>query len=146
MGVLRTIVEIPMLTVLDSRQNLALRCAIAFEFIGNDDPWHVGEACEQLSKELLRGLLVPTTLDKNIEDIAVLGNRPPEVMSFAINREEDLVQVPLIAGSRTAPTESIRVGLTKLPAPLADRFVIHDHPTDKQQFFHVTMAERKAEI
>src|SRR5262249_29174974 len=135
MGVLRAVVEIPMLTVLDSRQNLALCRSVALQLVGDAHPWHRGEAFEQLPKELLRGLLVPTTLDENVEDIAVLVNRPPEVMSFAMHRDAYLVQVPFIARARTAPTEGICIGLTKLPAPLAARFVGYDHPTDEQQFF-----------
>src|SRR4029453_14449956 len=95
--------------------------------VGDDHPWHVGEAFEQLPKALLRSLLVPTTLDENVEDIAILVNRPPEVISCTMNRDEYLIQVPLIARARTAPTEGICIGLTKLPAPLADRFVGHDH-------------------
>jgi hypothetical protein len=36
--------------------------------------------------------------------------------------------------------------LAEFPTPFADRFVGDDHAADEQQFFHVTMAERKAEI
>ena len=40
-GVLRTVIEIPVLAVLNTRQNFPLRCAVAFEFISNDPPWDV---------------------------------------------------------------------------------------------------------
>jgi len=67
-------------------------------------------------------------------------------VAFTIDRQEDLVEVPLITWPRKPATELIRVLLAKLTAPFADRFVRHDHTTDEQQFFHVAVAERKAEI
>jgi hypothetical protein len=36
--------------------------------------------------------------------------------------------------------------MTELPAPSADGFIGHDHSTDEQECFHITVAERKAEI
>jgi hypothetical protein len=46
MRVLTPIVEMTALTVLHVRKDLTLRGTVAFEFIGNDDPWHGGQALE----------------------------------------------------------------------------------------------------
>jgi hypothetical protein len=70
MGVLRAIVQIAVLTMFDTRQNLSLRRAIAFEFVRDDDPRDVSEPFEQLTEELLRGCLVPTALHQDIEPIS----------------------------------------------------------------------------
>jgi hypothetical protein len=40
-GIFGAVVEIAMLAVLYVRQNLLLRCAIALQFIRDDDPWHI---------------------------------------------------------------------------------------------------------
>jgi hypothetical protein len=41
MGVLTPVIEIAALAVLHARENLSLRSAVAFEFIGDDHPWYV---------------------------------------------------------------------------------------------------------
>ena len=38
------------------------------------------------------------------------------------------------------------VCLAKLPAPLAEGVIGHDDATDEQEFFHIPVAEREAEI
>ena len=40
----------------------------------------------------------------------------------------------------------IRILLPELPTPLADGFVRRGDPTNEQEFFHIPVAERKAEI
>jgi hypothetical protein len=86
------------------------------------------------------------TLHENIEDIAVLIHRPPEIMALAIYREEDLVQVPFVTRPGALVTQLVGILLAELAATFADGLIGHDDPTDEQDFFHVTMAERKTEI
>ena len=58
MRVLGAIVQIAVLPVFDTRQDLSFRCTIAFQLIGDDDPWDVVAAFEELAEELLCRLLV----------------------------------------------------------------------------------------
>jgi hypothetical protein len=115
MRVFRTVVEIAVLPMLDTGQEFPLRCAIAFELVGDDHPWYVGQTLEQLPEEFLGGILVPPTLDKDIEDMAVLIHGPPEAVSLATDREEYLVEVPLVARSGGPPPELVGVLLAKFP-------------------------------
>ena len=39
--VLRAIIEIPVLAMFYSRQNLSLGGAVALQFVGDDDPWYI---------------------------------------------------------------------------------------------------------
>jgi hypothetical protein len=146
MGVLRAVVERPMLTVLDARKHLALRGAIAWEFIGADDSWDVGEACEQLPAALLRSLLVPTTVDEHIEDVAVLIDGTPQGMPFTIARQHHLSQRPFVTRTGTPAPALIGRRLANFPAPLADRFVRSEDPTDAQECFHVAVAQAEAVV
>jgi hypothetical protein len=59
------------LTLFHPGQELTLRRAVALERIGDDDAGHIGEALEQLAKELLRCRLVPSTLDEDVQDEGV---------------------------------------------------------------------------
>ena len=44
-------------------------------------------------------------------------DRPPEIMTFALDNEKHFVQVPLVTGPRTLAKELIRIRLAKLAAP-----------------------------
>ena len=67
-------------------------------------------------------------------------------MPFLVDRDEYVIQVPLITRPGTPATELIGVWLAKLATPLAHGFIRDDDAPDEQQFFHVRVAERKANI
>ena len=77
MRVLTPVIEIAALAVLDAREDLALRGAVAFEFIGDEHPWDVQQTLEELAEEFLCRLLVASTLYEDIQDVIVLIHRAP---------------------------------------------------------------------
>ena len=85
MGVFTPVIEVATLTVFHAGQSLPLRRAVAFELIRDEHPWHIGEAFEQRAKELLRCLLVASTLDENVQDVVVLIHRTPQVIALTVN-------------------------------------------------------------
>jgi hypothetical protein len=108
---------------------------VAFEGVGDANPWHRHQAFEELAEECLRGFLGPTALPENIQPIAVLIHSTPERMAFAIDRHQHLVQGPLVALLGTPATALIRILLPAQAAPVADGCVRHDDPTNEQEFF-----------
>ena len=127
-------------------ENLPLRGAIAFEFIGDDHPWDVLAPFEELAKELLRGLLITPALHQDIQHIAVLIHRPPQIVTLTMNGQKDFIQVPFVTRPRAAAPELIRILLAKLATPLTDGFVGDNDATDEQELFHVPVTEGEAEI
>ena len=107
--VLRAVVEVAMLAMFHSGEHFSLRRAIAFELVRNDHPWDVFQPFKQLAEKLLRGVLVPTALRQNVEHIAILIHRPPQIVPFAVDRQKDLIEVPLVAWSRAPVTQLIRM-------------------------------------
>jgi hypothetical protein len=65
--VVGAVVEVAVLAVLHTGQDLTLRGPIAGEFVRDHHPWDVGQAFAQLPEKLLRGLLVPSALHENIQ-------------------------------------------------------------------------------
>jgi hypothetical protein len=126
--VLGTVVEVAMLPMFHPRKDLPLRGAIALQLIRDDHSRDILTAFEELAEELLGSLLIPPPLHQDVEHLAVL------------------IQVPFVAWSRPAPPQGIGIGLAKLAAPLADRFIRYEDTTDAQELFDVAMAEREAEI
>jgi hypothetical protein len=113
--VLCSVIQIPMLTMSHARQELSLGGSITLQLIRDDDPRDVRQPFQQLAEEFLRCLLITPVLHENVEDISFLVNSSPEIVLFAIEREEYLVQVPLVARSRSAVTQLVGIGLAKLP-------------------------------
>jgi hypothetical protein len=93
MRVLGMVIEIPILVMLHPGQDRVLCCPIAFQLVGDDHPWHVLQALEQLAKKLLGGVCVATTLDEHIEDGAVLIHRPPQRGALLVHTDKHLEDV-----------------------------------------------------
>ncbi len=85
-------------------------------------------------------------LHEDIQYVAILINGSPEVMLLASNRENHLIQIPLVATTRAATAQFIGIGLTKCEAPLPHRFIGHDDPALGQKFLNIAKTEREAEI
>jgi hypothetical protein len=71
-------------------------------------------------------------LHENVQAVALLIYRTPQVVRFALDREKHLVHVPLIARPRTTATQFIGVLLPKLATPFADRLIGDDYATFEQ--------------
>src|SRR5215471_576641 len=91
MRIFTAVVQITILAMLHPGQDLALRRTVTLELIGNDHPWHVLQPLEQLTEKLLRRLFVASALHEDIEDVVVLIDSAPQVVTLAIDRQEDFI-------------------------------------------------------
>ena len=55
----------------------------------------------------------------------MLVDRAPQVPQPAVDPDEHLVEVPLVAGARAPPAQLVGLGLPELGAPPPDRLVTH---------------------
>lgn len=69
-------------------QDLAFCGSIALPFIGDDDAWRVLEPFEELTEEAFCRVCVPSALHLDIQHIAILINRPPQVVDLPIDAGE----------------------------------------------------------
>src|SRR5262245_15030334 len=76
-----------------------MRRLIASELIGDQHPRRRALPLEEFAEEPLGGLSVATALAEDVEDVAVLVDGPPQILTTAVDRQEHLVEVPLVAGS-----------------------------------------------
>ncbi len=96
MGVFGTSAQPFMATTLDARQHLLVRCFVTAELVRDEHTRYVLAPVEPLMEEVLGRRLVPPTLHQDIQHVAVLVNGPPEVVDFAVDRDEDFVEVPVV--------------------------------------------------
>jgi hypothetical protein len=114
-----------------------LHCAIAFQLIGDDQPWDVMASFEEFPEELLGCPLIPSAQHQDLEDVAVLIHRMPQIMALPFDRQKDLLEMPLVALSRAATAQLVGMDLPKFPPPLAGGFIRHESTTREQQFLDV---------
>jgi len=96
---------------------------------------------QQSLEETFGGFAVTPFLNQNIEHNSILVHRAPQIMKFAPDADEDLIQVPLVARSGTPPTQTVRETLAELLAPATDRFVRDEHASLRQDEFDVPQAQ-----
>ena len=85
-------------------------------------------------------------LRENIQDVAILIHRSPQVVTCIIDGEKDLIEVPFVTWPRATMPEFIRIGWAVLAAPLPDGFIGYSDPTGEQELFHIAVAETGAEV
>src|ERR671938_2062935 len=78
---------------------------------------------------------------QDVEDLAVLVHGTPEIVHLAADADEDLVQVPLVARTRSPPAQLVGEGLAELETPAADALVGDDHAALGQDQLHVAQAQ-----
>lgn len=118
--ILCSIVQAFVLAVLDTWTNFFLGGSIARQFIGDNHTRYVFHPFEQLPKKLLSGVFVAPTLDQDIKHLAMLIHRAPQILSFPIDGQKHLIQMPRISQPRAATLQLIDIRLAKVEAPLTE--------------------------
>jgi hypothetical protein len=143
---LAAIVEIPVLPMFHARQDLTFRGTIGPEFICHDDSGHIAQTLQQLAKEALGGLRVTPALHQNIKHVAMLINGSPEVVQFAADPHEHLIQEPLVSGLWPPLLERFGIGAPEAQAPFTDCLVADHDASRRQDQFDFPQAQAKAVI
>ena len=91
----------------DGRHNDPVRGVVAPEAIG-DQTRDTTAPLEQLAKEPRGGVAIPAGLEQDVDDVAVLVDGSPEVLTLTANRHEEFVEMPRVAdgpGSMPEPAD-----------------------------------------
>jgi hypothetical protein len=101
---------------------------------------------EHTMQEPLYGVLVPSTLNQDVQHGSLLVDGTPQPVPMLVDRESHFVHVPLVASSRMAPTKLARQQWAELAAPQPDGLVTDLDPTFREQLLDVTVAEGEAVV
>ena len=114
--------------MLYARQDFTFGSSITLQFISDNHAWHILYSFEELTEKSFRCLFVASALDENVEHVAILIHRSPEIVSLPTDGEEDLIHMPRVATTRATTAQFIGRGLTKFQTPLPHSFRGHDDP------------------
>jgi hypothetical protein len=144
--ILGAVVQIPVLPMFDTGQELAQDRPLAFQLIRDDHPRHICQALQEFAEEFLRHFLVPPALHEDLEPMAILIDGPPQIVPFAVDGEKDFVQVPLVTRPGMPAAQLIGIGLPELPAPVAYCPISQDDAVCGHQLFGIPVTQAEAEI
>ena len=99
----REVVRIAPGVVDDGRHDRAARCSVASQLVGDEAARLPTLALQQLAEESPCGRGVSSALDEDVEDITILVNGSPQVVSVASDGDEDLVKEPGVSESTLPP-------------------------------------------
>ena len=119
---------------------------ITAQFVGDDFPGLGSTTAYQSAEKPLGSPRNPSTLQKNIDDIPILVDRPPQIMLFAPDLEEDLVDIERVAESPMLATQPLGKSRPELDAPKANRLVADGDTPLGQQIFDIPMAQIESMI
>src|SRR5262245_2223897 len=102
------------------------RSGVASQFIGNDAQWFSALTTQQSSKESLGSALIPMSLNEDVDHVAVLIHRTPQILLLAVDSNKHLVQVPVVAESSLTPLQFPNMFMTEFLTPPPDRLIRHD--------------------
>jgi DNA invertase Pin-like site-specific DNA recombinase len=122
----------------------ALGGAVALQLIRDAHPGDVVAPVQQRTDALRRGLLVAPRLDEAIPPSPVLLHSAPEVVPRAIDRAEDLIQVPGVARSGPLAPELMGNILATRQTPWAHGFLRDDDSPGEPPLFDIAIAEAEA--
>ncbi len=80
----------------DGWHDTPMRRRVASQLVGDQPPRHAALTLQQLAKKTFRSPAVPTRLDEDVDDVAVLIDGTPEILPLSLDGDEDLVQVPRV--------------------------------------------------
>ena len=127
MGVLRSVIEVPVLSMSNAGHHNPFCGRIAAQLIRHDHAWLASCRPQQLTKEPQRRKPITLWLDKDINHNPVLIDRSPEIMSNPVDLEKDFIHMPFVASPRTPCSQASGKLSAELVAPAPDRFVAEQH-------------------
>jgi len=119
MGILNLIVLIFVLYVFDARHHFGLRCTITLQLVCNDHTRGTLQFLQQLAKNFLAAF-ISVALDQDVQYVAILIHRAPNIMEAAVELEEYFVEMPYVEICDVA----VSVNLAELKAPLSDGLLL----------------------
>ena len=105
-------------------------------------PWFSKRATQQLQSRRL----VPSLLDQDVENLALVIDGAPEPHLPTADPDEHLVQMPAARRWASATAEVLRDQRAELDHPASDRLAADFDSALGQQFLNIADAEREAKI
>ena len=119
---------------------------VAAQLVGDEPTGKTPLLLQQLSKEPDRRSSIPSRLDEDVQHVAILIHGSPPVLFPAIDRHEELVEMPRVAQPAAPAPERAGIAQAERQAPLADRLVGDRNVPLGQEVFDIPKAQSESVI
>jgi hypothetical protein len=120
---------------------LALSDAVTAQLVGHNHPRLVLQIRQQPFEEALGRLGIAPGLNQDVEHNTILVDGAPEIMLHALDTDEDLVHVPLVARSWPAAPQAVGETAGELLAPAPHRLVGDSDTAFRPDQLNIAQAE-----
>src|SRR5262245_48714713 len=127
MGNFYPIVLPSVLLVRNAGQQLPAGLPVAGECIRHQFMRNIPQLLQELAQEAEAGGIVPSFLHQDIQDLTILIDGPPQIVTLAIDRDEHLVHTPRVAQRPLTMASALREGVAKAETPQPDGFITYSH-------------------
>ena len=111
---------------------------IAAELVGNELPGWFPLMPQHLAKKAFGGFAISPACHQNIDHVSILIHRSPQIVSLALDRDEELVNVPDVACSPLLSSQRAGVVGSKLLAPSPNRLIRDGDTSLGEQVFDLS--------
>src|SRR5882757_9033844 len=101
---------------------------------------------EQLAHELDGCTFIPSALNKDFENLALIIDRAPQVHMLAGDPDDHLVEMPAIARPRTAAPQSACDSRPEFQHPAAHRLVRDIEPALGEKLLHIAVTQGETQV
>ncbi len=137
-------IVLPQTLLMPRRQSKFPECrSVGSELVRDDNPWCKSLVLKKLAHQLQRGSTVTPGLDQEVQNLTFAINSTPKIYPLAADRDEHLVQVPLVVRFWPAPSKPLSIEVSEFQNPPPDRFVGNVDSAFRQKFLDIPKAKRE---
>ena len=123
------------------RHHDAGRGGVGAQLVGDQSSRDTALGFQQRPKESDGCSPIPVRLHEDVQDVTVLVDRAPQLLSATLDRDEHLVEMPGVSHPTAAAPQPPRVDRTEPLAPLPNRLVGDRHASLREEIFDIAEAE-----
>ena len=123
------------------RHHDAGRGGVGAQLVGDQSSRDTALGIQQRPKESDGCSPIPVRLHEDVQDVTVLVDRAPQILSATLDRDEHLVERPGVSHPTAAAPQPPRVDRTEPLAPLPNRLVGDRHASLREETFDIAEAE-----
>jgi hypothetical protein len=146
MQILRPIVCSLALLMVAGKSEMPEGSAVGAQLVGRHPGRREALFAEQLAHQLDGRRPVATTLDQDLEDLALVIDGTTQIHLLARDPDDHFVEMPAIARSRTAPSQSASDRRSEFEHPTANAFVGEAEATPGKQLLDIAIAQGEAKV
>ncbi|ANP91656.1 hypothetical protein BA011_36825 (plasmid) [Rhizobium leguminosarum] len=112
---------------------------VAAQFVRYDDTW-LTKLLDQPEEKTLGSLGVTASLNQDVENIAVGVNCPPEPEFLSADRDDSLIDVPLVVWIRSVPSNAVGKMAAKALDPETNSIPADENTAFSKEVFNIGRA------